>query len=472
MIKKVISFIDENKLIEKGDKILVALSGGPDSVCMLHLLNSIKDVFNIEIFAAHVNHMLRGEESNRDEGYANELCGFLGIKIFSTRINIEDLAKERGISLEMAGRDARYEYFNSLKVKLGLNKIAIAHNLNDQAETVIMNLMRGSGIEGLCGIKAKREGGIIRPILCLAREEIENYCEKMNLNPRIDKTNLENVYSRNKIRLDIIPYMKDNFNKDIIETINRTSKIIQLDNEYLNKVSMNNYGMYVSLTEDRLILNKEAFKLDMAIITRIIKKAFIDFSNKHNNFEMKHIYDVISLSKNTTNKKIYLPNDIVCENIYGDIILKLNKKGKSGNIELEEQIEILKENLDDLEINYKYYKVNFEIINKMKNNIEFSKNVLIKYFDYDKIMERIIIRTRKNGDKITPQGMKGSKRIKDIFINLKVPVEERDSTPLVVFDENIAWIVGYRTSELFKIDNTTKKVLKITFRKEGNTNEK
>ena len=210
----------------------------------------------------------------------------------------------------------------------------------------------------------------------------------------------------------------------------------------------------------------------MAIITRIIKKAFIDFSNKHNNFEMKHIYDVISLSKNTTNKRIYLPNDIVCENIYGDIILKLNKKGKSSNIELEEQIEILKESLDDLEINYKSYKVNFEIINKMKNNIEFSKNVLIKYFDYDKIMERIIIRTRKNGDKITPQGMKGSKRIKDIFINLKVPVEERDSTPLVVFDENIAWMVGYRTSELFKIDNITKKVLKITFRKEGNTNEK
>ena len=142
MIKKVISFIDENKLIEKGDKILVALSGGPDSVCMLHLLNSIKDVFNIEIFAAHVNHMLREEESNKDEVYANELCESLGIKIFSTRINIEDLAKERGISLEMAGRDARYEYFNSLKIKLGLNKIAIAHNLNDQAETVIMNLMK------------------------------------------------------------------------------------------------------------------------------------------------------------------------------------------------------------------------------------------------------------------------------------------------------------------------------------------
>lgn len=472
MIKKVISFIDENKLIEKGDKILVALSGGPDSVCMLHLLNSIKDVFNIEIFAAHVNHMLREEESNKDEVYANELCESLGIKIFSTRINIEDLAKERGISLEMAGRDARYEYFNSLKIKLGLNKIAIAHNLNDQAETVIMNLMRGSGIEGLCGIKSKRDGGIIRPILCLAREEIESYCEKMNLNPRIDKTNLENIYSRNKIRLDIIPYMKENFNKDIVETINRTSKIIQLDNEYLNKVSMDNYKSYVSLTEDRLILNKGAFKLDIAIITRIIKKAFIDFSNKHNNFEMKHIYDVINLSKNTTNKKIYLPNGIICENVYGDIILKLNKKEKNSNIISEEQIEILKESLDGLEIDYKCYKVKFEIINKMKNNIEFSKNVLIKYFDYDKIMKGIIIRTRKNGDKITPQGMKGSKRIKDIFINLKVPVEERDLTPLVVFDEKIAWIVGYRTSELFKIDNTTKKVLKIAFRKEGNTNEK
>lgn len=472
MVNKVISFINDNKLIENGDKILVALSGGPDSVCMLHMLNSIKDVFDIEVFAAHINHMLRGEESDKDEAYAKGICESLGVKFFSTRVDIEKLSKKRGISVEMAGRDCRYEYFNSLKNELGLDKIAIAHNLNDQAETVVMNLMRGSGIEGLCGIKAKRDGGIIRPILCLAREEIENYCEIMDLNPRIDKTNLENIYSRNKIRLDIIPYMRDNFNKDIIETINRTSKIIQIDNEYLNKVSIENYEKYASLHKDRLIISKEAFKLDMAIATRIIKKAFITFSSKYNNFEMKHIYDVIDLSQNTTNKKIYLPNNIICENVYGDIILKFKLKKENSNIEAYEEIEILKETLPNIEISYKCYKVNFEIINKLKNNIEFSKNVLIKYFDYDKIKERIIIRTRHNGDKIIPQGMKGSKRIKDIFIDLKIPMEERDSTPLVLFDDNIAWMVGHRTSELFKIDKSSEKVLKITFMKEGNTNDK
>lgn len=463
MLNKVINFINYNNLIKDGDRILIALSGGPDSVCMLHILNSIKDVFNIKIFAAHVNHMLRGEEADKDEEYAKNLCETLNIEFFSRKIDIDKLAKKRGISSEMAGREARYEYFDFLKKEICLDKIAIAHNLNDQAETVLMNLMRGSGIEGLCGIRAKREGGIIRPILCLSREEIENYCEMNNLNPRIDKTNLENIYNRNKVRLDIIPYMKENFNKDIIETINRTSKIIQIDNEYLNKVSMENYEKYITLKDNILIINKEAFNLDIAILSRVIKRAFINFSKKHNNFEMKHIYDVINLSKNTTNKKIYLPNNIICENIYGDIKLKSKSEDKkNNNIECEE-IELLKENLLNKVINYKSYKIEFEIINKMKNNIEFSNNVLIKYFDYDKIKERVIIRTRKNGDKIIPLGMKGSKRIKDIFIDLKIPVEDRNSNPLVIFDNDVAWIVGHKVSEVFKVEKSTKNVLKINF---------
>lgn len=466
MIKKVIRFVKENNLIKDGDKILVALSGGPDSVCMLHLLYAIKEVFNIEVFAAHVNHMLRGEEADKDEAYAKYICESLNIKFFSRKINIEALSKERGISLEMAGRDGRYEYFDTLKKQIGLDKIAIAHNLNDQAETVLMNLMRGSGIDGLCGIRAKREGGIIRPILCLSREEIENYCEINNLEPRIDKTNLENIYSRNKVRLDIIPYMKENFNKDIIETINRTSKIVRIDNEYLNKVSMKNYEKYSYKEYDKLVLNKEAFKLDTAIITRIIKKAFVNFSNKHNNFEMKHIYDVLELSKNTTNKKIYLPNNIICENVYGDIVLRFKLENKITRLNDNEEIEILKEDLLKDGIRYKSYNVSFEIVNKMINNMEFSKNVLIKYFDYDKIEGKVIIRNRRNGDKIVLQGMKGSKRIKDIFIDSKIPVEERDSIPLVLFDDSISWIVGYRTSEVFKVEESTRKLLKVTFEKE------
>ena len=458
MIDKVKQFIIDNELIQSNDKILIALSGGPDSVCLLSILYNLKEEFNIKLGVAHVNHMLRGEESDKDEEYAKELCDKFNIEFYSRRIDIDKIANEKNISHEMAGRDERYKFFFELSKERDYNKIAIAHNLNDQAETIIMNIMRGSGIEGLCGIRSKRENGIIRPILCLSREEVEEYCDKNNLNPRIDKTNLENIYRRNKVRLDILPYMKENFNNDIINTINRMSKLIQIDNDFLEKESNNYYSLYCLKDESKLIISKEAFKLDKAILTRIIKKSFMNFSNKFNNFEMKHIYEIISLSKNETNKKIYLPNNIIALNVYGDIHLKKKDEKKIEN----EEITIEKSELNNKSIVYGKYIVNFNVI-KNKNNIEFSNNVLIKYLDYDKIKEKLIIRKRKNGDKIIPLGMKGSKKIKDIFIDLKIPLDKRDEIPILCFDNEIAWIVKYKVSESFKISKETENIIKITF---------
>lgn len=460
MISKVKDFIIENSLIQKGDKVLVALSGGPDSVCLLHILYRLKESLNIEIGAAHVNHMLRGEDALSDEEYAKSLCKELNIDFYLKRIDIEKVAKEKNISHEMAGREERYKFFEFIKKTQNYSKISVAHNSNDQAETVIMNMMRGSGIEGLCGIRSKRKGGIIRPILCLSREEIENYCKDNNLNPRIDKTNLENIYSRNKVRLDILPYMKNNFNKEIIETLNRMINLLQIDNDFIEKQCNNSYKKYCLNKDKCLVILKAAFLLDKAILTRLIKKSFIEFTGKYNNFEMKHIYEVIELSKNSTNKKIYLPNGMIAENIYGDIYLK-NKEVINEEYE-EKEISINKNELKKGSFEYNNYNVDFEII-KYKNNIEFSNNVLIKYFDYDNIEERLIIRKRKNGDKIVPFGMRGSKKLKDIFINLKIPVEQRDEIPIVCFDNEIAWIVGYRVSDKFKITKETKNIIKITF---------
>jgi len=471
VVNKVKAYIIDNNLINKGEKVLVALSGGPDSVCLLHILYKLKSDFNIELGAAHVNHMLRGNEAIEDEEYSRKLCESLGVEFFSTRIDIHKISKEKGISEEMAGREERYNFFKEIKLAKGYNKVAVAHNLNDQAETVIMNLMRGSGIEGLCGIRVKRQGGIIRPVLCLSRDEIEEYCRINDLKPRIDKTNLENIYSRNKIRHDILPYMKENFNENIIETINRMSKLIQIDNDYLNKEVELNYSRYCEKRSDSLTISKGAFSLDLALLTRLIKKSLFNFSEKYKNIEMKHIYEVIELSKNTTNKKIYLPNNILCENIYGDIYLKDKRKvlNKKDNKE-EGEVILNKKDLDNNSIEYNNYIVEFKIINNLKNNIEFSNNVLIKYFDYDNIKEELKIRHRRNGDKMIPLGMKGNKKVKDILINLKIPAEKRKEIPIVVFDEEIAWIVGHRVSESFKVTKKTNKILKITFRRKETVN--
>lgn len=462
MIESVRNYIIDNKLIDFGENVLVALSGGPDSVCLLHVLYKLKKELNINLGAIHINHLLRRDSAYKDEEYVVDLCKSLNVECYVKRININDIAKERSISLEMAGREQRYKAFEAIKKEFGYDKIAVAHNANDQAETLMMRIMRGTGLEGLTGIRCKRDGGIVRPILFLSRDRIEEYCNENKLAPRIDTSNFEKIYNRNKVRLDILPYMKENFNKDIVETLNRMALLLQSDDEYLQEQSVNAYRRYCVNDGNAIKILKDIFNLEKeSIFTRVIKMVFKEVSNSHQNFEMKHIYEVVNLNKKSTGKKINLTNGVVVENSYDYIIFGIDYKVNS--LQSFEEVELLKSNIPK-SIDYDVYEVSFQLLDA-KNNIEFSNNDLIKYFDYDKIEEKIFIRHRKDGDKIRPLGMAGSKKIKDIFINLKVPREERDRIPILVFDSKVAWVVGYKVSEEFKTTKDTKKLLKVIFQR-------
>ncbi|MGL4991948.1 MAG: tRNA lysidine(34) synthetase TilS [Sarcina sp.] len=461
MKNKVLNYINENSMIKDGDRVLVALSGGPDSVCLLHLLHNLKKNINMEIFAAHVNHMIRGEEAFLDEFYAKKLCENLNIKFFSKQIYVEEIAKDKGISTEMAGRDERYKFFNEIKEKENIDKIAIAHNANDQAETLIMRIMRGTGLEGLVGIKPVRDEIYIRPILSLTREEIENYCEINNLNPRIDKTNLEDIYSRNKIRLKAIPFIKENFNTDIIGTLNRLSHSASIDASFINEMVDKSYLIYCKEDNSKIVIKSNAFSENEAILTRVIRRALMNVANVHNNFELKHIYDIIRLKQGITGKKISLTNNISAFNNYGDIIISTNDYMKEDNTN-----QLIKLNIDDLikrekiEIDFNVYKLKLEIVNN-NGKLDFSKQNE-KYFSFEAI-NTITIRKRKNGDKLTPFGFRGTKKLKDILISYKIPVTQRDNIPIIDFDGEIAWVVGVRSSETFRITKQNSKLLKISF---------
>ncbi|GKU26152.1 tRNA lysidine(34) synthetase TilS [Clostridium folliculivorans] len=463
MKDKVINFIREHHMIKNGDKVLVALSGGPDSVCLLHVLYMIRQELGISLGAAHINHLLRGDDSFEDESYVEKMCASLGIPCFTKRVDIESMAKEKSISSEMAGREARYGFFNEIIKEEGFNKVAIAHNANDQAETILMRVMRGTGIDGLVGIKPVRDDIYIRPILCIAREEIEDYCVSNNLNPRIDRTNLESIYSRNKVRLEMIPFIKNNFNKDIVESLNRLASLANIDSEYIDKSSEDMYFKFCKEKVGTVIINKEAFNIHEALLTRLVRKSIFYVSGATYNFEMKHIYDIILLQKGKTGKNINLPNKIVAENSYGDIIISIRKFDKCKSIEFI----ISKKELDEKKIeNLRLDGLMYDTVLQVKQNnnkIDLNSSDLIKYFDYDKIKQNIIIRNRKNGDKIKPLGMTGTKKIKDIFIDNKVPNNLRDEIPLVCFDSNISWIVGLKISDLFKVNKNTKKILQISF---------
>ncbi|WP_181951621.1 tRNA lysidine(34) synthetase TilS [Clostridium massiliodielmoense] len=462
MIEKVISTIKCNNMFEVNDKVVVALSGGPDSICLLHILYTLKDKLGITLVAAHINHCLRGEAADDDELYVRKICHGLQIPCFVKREDVHKISKERGISCEMAGREVRYQFFQEVLRKINGNKVAIAHNANDQAETVLMRILRGTGLEGLVGIRPVRDNIFVRPIINLTRDQIENYCEINKLNPRIDKTNFENIYTRNKIRLELIPYIQKNFNPDVIEVLNRFSDTVKIDNEYINNVAKEKYNEYGEASEDKIILKGEIFKEHEAVLTRVIRIALKKIKGNLNNLEKNHIYDIIHIQKKSTGKYIMLPNGIRVINNYGDIyIYKEESKQKVQISNKETELNLFEENILT---NYKL-KITLNII-KSKDDIKFDKNPLIKYFDYDKIKGVIKLRYRKNGDKFIPFGMNGSKKLKDLFIDLKIPKGKRDSIPLIIFGEDIAWIVGYRISDKFKINKDTNNVLKIKIERE------
>lgn len=461
LYKKVISYIKDNNLIKHGDKILVALSGGPDSMCLLNILFELRDKLGIDIGAAHLNHLLRGQDSFEDEEYVINICKDMNIPCFVRRVDINKYAKENKLSSEMAGRNARYDFFDEVIREQGFTKIATAHNANDQAETILFRLMRGTGLEGLGGIKVSRENKIIRPILCLSRNEVEQYIETKKMCPRIDKTNFEKIYNRNKIRLDILPYMKANFNEEIVQTLNRMSVLLQKDNEYLEKVALNFYEKYCLEDRDYFIIKRGVFDQDEAIVTRVLRHAISQYSKSNYDFEMKHIYEILRLSKNNSGKVVDLPNKIYAENIYGDIYIKhRSEEFKSYN--RAEKIILEKNDIINNVIEFDKFKFEFSIINNYENkNIDLNQNNLIKYFDFDKINTNISIRNRKDGDKIIPLGMKGNKKIKDIFIDMKISKQDRENIPLLCFDENISWIVGIRISEEYKLTSNSKNILKV-----------
>ena len=236
MKQKILETIKKYNLIESGDKIVIGVSGGPDSICLLNILNQIKNELNFEIYVAHINHMIR-KEADEETEYVKDFCKKINVECFVKRIDVEKIANNLKRGTEETGRKIRYDFFEEILQKTNSNKIATAHNNNDKIETILMNILRGSGTSGLKGIEPIRDNKYIRPLIEISRDEIEEYCKEYKLEPRIDKSNNENVYTRNKIRNVVIPYIKKEFNPNIIKTINRLSDVSVEENEYLNKIT-------------------------------------------------------------------------------------------------------------------------------------------------------------------------------------------------------------------------------------------
>lgn len=460
IVDRVRSTINKYSLLEKGDKVVLGLSGGPDSVCLLHILKQLESEYNISIYAAHLNHQIRGIEAQKDVMYISQLCDSLGVKFFVKSINVPKYCKENGLSIEEGARKLRYEMFYEIKQKTKSNKIAIGHNLNDQAETILMRMMRGTGLQGLKGIEYKRDNTIIRPILDIERSSIEAYCEEHKLNPRIDSTNLENIYTRNKIRLDLIPYMQENFNNNVVESICRMGNNLKLDSDYIEQEGINKFKEVSNVQDNEkieIVLDKY-INLHKAIKTRIIRNSIKYILGDTNFVDQKHIEDILELEDdNKINKKLVLPRGLfVYRN--NENILFTNKEITYEEIEYSYKLPkdgVIK--IKELGVFVETKTMSIERFKSMK--VDKSS----KTFDLDKFKGGIIVRNRESGDKIKLAG--GSKKLKNLFIDLKIPREERCKVPVVVNENEVVCVGDYKISENYKIDANTKEVLKITFKK-------
>ena len=311
MKEKVLTTIQKYKLIENGDKLVLGVSGGPDSMCMLDILNKLKKEkkLDFEFVVAHINHQIR-EEAKDDEKYVENYCTKNKIKYYIKSIDVKQYANNNKIGLEEAGRNLRYKFFDEVINLTNSNKIAIAHNENDKIETIIMNFLRGSGLSGLEGIKPIRDNKYIRPLIQCKRSEIEEYCEENKLNPRIDKTNFQNDYTRNKIRNIVLPYIEKEFNQNIVETINRFSEIVTETEEYIQKTTEKIYNtLLIKENEKQIILNLKIFNTqDIIIRKRIILYSINKVLGNVLNIEKVNIEDLIKLCENNVGNKYITPN--------------------------------------------------------------------------------------------------------------------------------------------------------------------
>jgi len=326
--QKILQTIKKYNLINRGDNIVIGVSGGPDSICLLHILNELKEELEINIFVAHINHMIR-EEADEETEYVKKMCKNMNIECYVQKVDVQKQATEQKIGTEEMGRIVRYSFFEEVAKKTNSNKIATAHNSNDKVETVLMNILRGSGLSGLKGIEAIRDGKFIRPLIESEREEIEKYCVENKLEPKYDKSNNENIYRRNKIRNEVIPYIKKEFNENIVKTINRLSEVVTEESEFIEKITeqvFNNVNVGVATLGDPqenvgastarpqdcnnhiIELNlKEFNKLELVIKRRLILYTINKVIGTTAGIEKINIDDIIKLCENNIGNKFLEP---------------------------------------------------------------------------------------------------------------------------------------------------------------------
>ncbi|MHB1456547.1 MAG: tRNA lysidine(34) synthetase TilS, partial [Armatimonadota bacterium] len=424
-------------MANRGQKLLVGVSGGPDSIALLHALHMVSGEMRYTIHAAHLNHSFRGAESDEDADYVRDFTVSLGVPSIIEKIDVPAECRTRHMSPEQTAREIRYEFLHRVAVQTGADRIVVAHTADDQIETCLLNLLRGTGIDGLAGIPPVRDS-IIRPLINTRKCEVEEYLRRHDLHPRIDSTNLKPIYRRNQIRLELLPYLRHHYNSNIDDVILRLVELAGDDSAYLNTEADRILKEIITdHTDDSLIISVSALlKYSIAINRRIIREALRTIVGDITDIGYIHVESIINLVDNGRNFSVDLPDNTTVIRVYDDLVFIrciLEKENIAfshpilipGDTEIPEIDAIIRTAVSDVPIDYRRSDRSSDII-----------------VDFDSIQGYLHVRNWQPGDRIYPLGLGGSKKVQDIFSDMKIPKSQRSRIPVIADSKKIIWISG------------------------------
>ena len=476
MLKKVKAYIMQHRMTAPGNDVVVGVSGGADSICLLFMLHGLKKALGINLKAVHVNHMLR-PEAGADAAFVEGICQKWDIPLKIFQKDIATYAKEKAMSIEEAGRDYRYK---SLRQEAGpMGRIAVAHHQGDVAETMLHNLFRGSGLLGLSGIRPVRDA-IIRPLLCVGRDEIDDYLKKHDIPYRHDNSNDEDIYTRNRIRHQIIPVAMDT-NAAAITHMAQTAEVVREAEEYLQKKTQKAYNKCLAQAKTKqrgaIAFNiKKLSKQEPLIIKRILLTAIEALLPGRTDILACHVHALLRLICGGGSKKIHLPHGVTAQKTYDNLLLFMEETKNGAAARSEQSMaatwqikpDITEDGLgQQQEVRIPDWgHLSYRIFTRQDSDIVPIKKYT-KWFDYDKITSYVLIRRRLPGDYLTVNRAGGHKKLKDYLINEKIPREARDEIYVLADSSHVIWVPGLRISEQYKVTDETKMILEVIVARGG-----
>ena len=486
MVENVKAYIKQHQMLEVGDYIVIGVSGGADSVCLLFVLRQLQEEYQLQLTVVHVNHNIRGESARRDQAYVEELCRRWDVQCKVYSLQVEEISKLRKRSVEETGRDLRREVFLEVLEEEHATKIATAHHANDNVETLIMNMSRGTGLTGMTGIQPMNDMWI-RPLLGVKRQDIQTYLQQEGIAYCTDETNQENIYTRNRIRNEVIPLLEGHINRQAVSHWTEVIEECRQIEAYLQRQVDKAWGEVMEVANADLselcVKGQEYAKLDTVIRDKLIKRGIEVVAKKQRDITRAHVKQVQELLEKQVGRVVHLPYGVIAKRTYEGV--ELYKESKNVDIEDSWTVEVW---IDELECGELWEKelpnggrVSVEILQTEEHESlslqQIQEDPYTKYFDCDIIGKVVRFRPKQIGDRLTIHKEGNTQTVKKYCVTNKIPVDQRENMMLMVTDSqyveveenavspkgNVIWIMGYRTSEAYLLSEKTKKIIKVRY---------